>query len=179
MDESFENLPGVVVIVADILVLVKLEKKMILISELLCKELLIRVSDTMRKNWRWGWVRSATMDMLSADGLHPDPMKISVIKDMPPPENRSELITWFGMVNYLGRFCHRLSEVTNPLSELLGLSLEFYWGEPPEAFNKVKEIITQELGQVLSYYDPAKSSCLLQEGNQVQMIRVRTEFMLA
>ena len=125
-------------------------------------------------------MRSATLDMLSAGGLYPDPMTISVIKDIPPPENRSELETWFGMVNYLGRFCHRLSEVMNPLRELLGLSLEFYWGKPQEkAFNKVKEIITQEPGQVLTYYDPAKSSCLLQEGNKVQMIRVRTEFMLA
>ena len=67
--------------------------------------------------------------VLSADGLRPDPMKISAIKDMLPPENRSELETWFGMVNYLGRFCHRLSEVTNPLREFLGKSVEFYWGK--------------------------------------------------
>ena len=138
-------------------------------------------------------MRSATLGMLSADGLHPDPMKISVIKDMPSPENRSELETWFGMVNYLVRFCRRLSEVTNPLRELLGLSLEFHWGKPQEeAFNKVKEIITQEPGHVLSYYDPAKSlilqtdssrsglgATLLQEGNQVQMICIGTEYMLA
>ena len=45
----------------------------------------------------------------------------------------------------------------NPLRELLGKSVEFYWGKPQEeAFTKVKEIITQEPGQVLSYYDPAK-----------------------
>ena len=64
--------------------------------------------------------------VLSADGLHPDPVKFSAIKDMPPPENRSELETWFGMVNYLGRFCHRLREVMNPLRELLGKSVEIY-----------------------------------------------------
>ena len=37
--------------------------------------------------------------------------------------------------------------------------MEFYWGKPQEeALTKVKEIITQEPGQVFTYYDPAKLS---------------------
>ena len=59
--------------------------------------------------------------------------------------------------------------------------MEFYWGKPQEeAFSKVKEIITQEPGQVLAYYDPAKplilqtdssrsglGATLLQEGKPI------------
>lgn len=59
--------------------------------------------------------------------------------------------------------------------------MEFYWGKPQEeAFNKAKEIITQEPGQVLSYYNAEKplilqtDSCksglgatLLQEGKLI------------
>lgn len=59
--------------------------------------------------------------------------------------------------------------------------MEFYWGKPQEeAFTKVKEIITQEPGQVLDYYDQAKMlilqtdssrsglrATLLQEGKPV------------
>ena len=95
-------------------------------------------------------------NVLSEHGLKLDPSKIAAIKDMPPPENRSELETWFGM-NYLSRFAPNLVEVMCLLRELLGKSVEFYWGKPQEeAFTKVKEIITQELGQVLSCYDPTK-----------------------
>ena len=74
-----------------------------------------------------------------------------------------------------------MGEVTNHLRELLGKSVEFYYGKPQEeAFTKVEEIITHEPRQVLSYYDPAKSlilqtdssrSCLgatlLQEGKPI------------
>ena len=68
--------------------------------------------------------------VLSEHGLKPDPSKIAAIKDMPPPENRSELETWFGMVNYLSRFAPNLAEVTSPLRELLGEAVGIYWGKP-------------------------------------------------
>ena len=39
--------------------------------------------------------------------------------------------------------------------------MEFYWGKPQEAaFAKVKEVITQEPGQVLAYCDAAKTLLL-------------------
>jgi len=76
---------------------------------------------------------------------------------MPEPINRSELETVLGMVNYLARFAPKLSEVTSSLRTLLSKDVEFYWGKPQaEAFSKVKQIITQEPGQVLAYYDPNK-----------------------
>lgn len=65
------------------------------------------------------------------------------------------------MVNYLSCLAPNLAEVTSPLHELLSNSVEFYWGKPQEAaFSKVKEIITMEQGQVLAYYDPAKTLIL-------------------
>ena len=96
--------------------------------------------------------------VLSDGGLRPDPAKISAIRDMPPPVNRQELETGFGMVNYLSRFALNLSEITCPLQELLSNSVEFYWGKPQEAaFPKIKEVITQEPGQVLANYIAAKT----------------------
>ena len=91
--------------------------------------------------------------------MGPDPAKISAIRDMPPPVNRQELETWSGMVNYLSRFAPNLSEITCPSRELLSNSVEFYWGKPQEAaFAKVKEVITQEPGQVLAYCDATKNA---------------------
>ncbi len=42
--------------------------------------------------------------ILSADGLKPDPYKVAAIRDMKPPENRSELETILGMITYLSKF---------------------------------------------------------------------------
>lgn len=82
--------------------------------------------------------------VLSACGLQPDPVKFAAIKDMPPPENRSELETTIGMVNYLSPFAQNLTEIMSPLCELLGKVVEFYRGKlQADAFAKVKEIITQ------------------------------------
>ena len=119
MVESFENLPGVVVIVDAILFFGKTREE----HDSNLRAALQRAQDKgIRLNeekLEVGLVEISYLGhVLSADGLHPDPMKISAIKDMPPPENLSVLETWFGMVNYLERFCHRLSEVTNPLCEL-------------------------------------------------------------
>lgn len=119
--------------------------------------------------------------ILSADGLKPDPAKISAVKDMPAPENKSELQTVLGMVNYLSKFAPNLAKVTEPLRKLLNKDVEFYWGKSQsDAFSKVKQIITQEHGQVLGYYDPAKpltlqtdssrsglGATLLQEGKPI------------
>ena len=119
--------------------------------------------------------------VLSDGGMRPDPAKISAIRDMPQPVNRQELETWFGMVNYLSSFAPNLLKIMCPLRELLSYSVEFYWGKPQEAaFAKVKEVITQEPGQVLAYYDAAKmlllqtdisrsglGAMLLQEGKPI------------
>jgi DNA-binding GntR family transcriptional regulator len=46
--------------------------------------------------------------VISEQGLSPDPAKISAIRDMPSPENRSQLETVLGMVTYLSRFAPNL-----------------------------------------------------------------------
>ncbi|XP_053374915.1 uncharacterized protein LOC128547169 [Mercenaria mercenaria] len=67
--------------------------------------------------------------VISKQGLSPDPDKVSAIREMPIPENRSQLETVLGMSQYLARYAPRLSEVTLPLRELLAKDVEFLWGE--------------------------------------------------
>lgn len=38
--------------------------------------------------------------IVSAQGIHPDPKKVSVIKDWPQPKSVSELQSFLGMVNF-------------------------------------------------------------------------------
>ena len=42
--------------------------------------------------------------MISKDGIKPDPEKIRAITEMPPPQNKSELRTFLGMIAYVRRF---------------------------------------------------------------------------
>ena len=76
---------------------------------------------------------------------------------MDPPTNRSELETFWGIINYLSKFCPNLAELTSPLRRLLAKYVEFAWDKTQaDAFQKVKNVITQTRGPVLAYYDPKK-----------------------
>jgi hypothetical protein len=57
--------------------------------------------------------------VISADGLKPDPEKISAIIEMKNPANRAKLETLLGMITYLTKFSQNLSEITSPMRELL------------------------------------------------------------
>ncbi|XP_039462577.1 uncharacterized protein LOC120436178 [Oreochromis aureus] len=45
------------------------------------------------------------------EGLKADPTKISAINEMPPPEDKTSLQRFLGMINYLGKFIPNLSEL--------------------------------------------------------------------
>ena len=57
--------------------------------------------------------------VLNQDGVSPDPEKTRAIALMPAPDGVPALRRFLGMVNHLGKFSHRLSELTKPLRDLL------------------------------------------------------------
>ena len=111
--------------------------------------------------------------------MSPDPSKIAAIIDLKPPEDLTQLRQIKGMVNYLGRFVPNLSEVMQPMFELLKSSNAFLWGpSQQEAFDELKQILTSQ--PVLVYNDMtnpilisadassyAIGGCLLQEHDGV------------
>ena len=52
------------------------------------------------------------------DGIKPDDKKISAIQNMAPPENRKDLQSFLGLLNYLTRYSGRLASITGPLRDL-------------------------------------------------------------
>ncbi len=156
IDECFEGLTGVVSIVDDILVFGKTRE-----------EHDNNLQAALQRSWENGvrlnedklevGVSEVTYfgHVLSAEGLKPDPAKVSAVKDMLPPTSKAELETILGMVTYLSRFAPNLSEITSPLRKVLAKAVDFSWDKPQiDAFLKVKDILTQQPGPVLSYYDP-------------------------
>ena len=92
-------------------------------------------------------------NLITSEGVKPDPSKISAIMDMPSPENKAELQTLLGMVNYLAKFSPRVSETMAPLRELL--KIPFQWGAQQEkAFSEVKQAVTNS--ETLAYFDSQK-----------------------
>ena len=117
--------------------------------------------------------------ILSKDGLKADPEKISSIVNMPRPQNKAELQTFLGMINYLSRFAPNLSTVITPLRDLTKNNSDFIWDSVSDkVFKDAKELITHS--PVLEYFDSKKDitlqvdasksgvgATLLQEGKPV------------
>jgi hypothetical protein len=105
--------------------------------------------------------------VLTENGLKIDPSKVRAIQEMPSPQSKSDLETILGMVNYLQRFAPNLAEMTSPLRQLLKKDSIFRWDpEHKTALNKIKGVITQNPGQILSYFDPKVDVVLQVDASQ-------------
>ena len=60
-------------------------------------------------------------------GAHPDPLKVSAIKEMPAPQNKREFQSFLRMVTYLSPFIMQLSSHTETLRGLLKTDVEYCW----------------------------------------------------
>ncbi|XP_053374212.1 uncharacterized protein K02A2.6-like [Mercenaria mercenaria] len=66
---------------------------------------------------------------LTSDGLKPDPEKIRAVLDMKPPQNKQQVKTFIGFIQYLSKFLPMLSEKTEILRRILKKDVIFYWGQ--------------------------------------------------
>ena len=57
--------------------------------------------------------------IVGADGIKPDPVKIQAILEMPHPTNLHEVRSFLGMVNQFSKFTTNLADLTKPIRELL------------------------------------------------------------
>uniref|UniRef100_A0A3Q2DAV3 ribonuclease H n=1 Tax=Cyprinodon variegatus TaxID=28743 RepID=A0A3Q2DAV3_CYPVA len=96
-------------------------------------------------------------DVVSEEGVKPDPRKTSAINNMETPKNKDEVRRFLGMVTYLAKFVPQLSAQSAPLRILLEQKNEWVWShEQEQCFLKLKKILTQE--PVLQFYDPERST---------------------
>ena len=73
-------------------------------------------------------------------GVRPDPEKIRVIKEWPPPNNVKELRKFLGLATYLHKYAKNYAETTLPLSRLLKKDVEWIWtAECQQSFESVKQ----------------------------------------
>ena len=95
--------------------------------------------------------------IVGKDGIKADPEKVRVIKELPEPTNITELRSFLGMVNQLGKFLPDLSNVAKPLCSLLSTKKSWLWDSVhSEAFVKVKDLVCNT--PVLALYDPKRET---------------------
>ncbi len=93
--------------------------------------------------------------VLTNDGMKPDPGKFEAILNMPKPKNVDDVQRLKGMVGYLARFMPKLSNVIRPIAMLTHLNVVWTWDSVQDkAFRKVKKLLTD--APVLRYFDLTK-----------------------
>ena len=105
---------------------------------------------------------------IGTNGVKPDPAKTKAICEFKPPTNVTELRQFLGMVNYLRRSLPNLSQVTQPLNELLQSDHAWIWDSAQqEAFVEVKDLITST--PVLAFYELGKPTLVSADASSFGM----------
>ncbi len=93
--------------------------------------------------------------IVSAEGIQPDPDKITAIVNMAAPTNISEVRCLLGMINQLAKFSPNLATLSAPIRELLRKNTEWSWSSvQDDAFSKIKKAICS--APTLALYDTNK-----------------------
>lgn len=91
--------------------------------------------------------------IVDSEGVHPDPDKVSAIREYPDPKSVTDVRRWMGMINQLAKFIPNLADKTKPLRELLCKNVSWTWDTPQrEAFESLKSLLTSV--DILAHYDP-------------------------
>ena len=94
-------------------------------------------------------------NILTDQGIKPDPKKVESIKNWPIPTNVKELQSFLGAVNFLGKFIQDLSSLRSSLQSLIKKDTDYVWtANHTNAFNNIKQAICEET--LLAYYDKDK-----------------------
>jgi hypothetical protein len=97
--------------------------------------------------------------VITAEGIKPDPKKISSVVNFPVPKNTTDVKSFLGLSGYYRKFIDKFSAITKPLTELLKKDTPWSWSEKEQtSFEILKEKLTTS--PVLQYPDFTKSFIL-------------------
>ncbi|XP_060179392.1 uncharacterized protein LOC132609432 [Lycium barbarum] len=81
--------------------------------------------------------------VVSRRGIELDPAKIKAIQELPPPKNKTEVMSLLGRLNYISRFIAQLTTTCEPIFKLLKKNAVIEWtDECQEAFDKIKRYLS-------------------------------------
>ena len=101
---------------------------------------------------------------LSPDGYRISNDIIQAVRSFPTPSSRTDLRSFFGLVNQLTGSSDTVSSALSPLRPLLSSKNSFFWcPDHTEAFDKAKEKLTTT--PVLAFYDITRPTQLLTDAS--------------
>jgi hypothetical protein len=78
--------------------------------------------------------------VINTKGKMPDPKKVSAIKDLPPPRNVKDVMSFLGKVGYYHKFIDNFSDLAYPLNQLKRKGQAWVWGhEQQKAYETLKD----------------------------------------
>ena len=106
---------------------------------------------------------------VNESGYTIDPEMVVAIREFPEPKTRTDLRSWYGLVNQLGPFTDETASLLDPLRSLLKESNEFLWtDEHRQHFEKSREMLCKV--PVLAYYDPSRKTKLFTDASRIHGI---------
>ena len=104
-------------------------------------------------------------NLVSSDGLKPDPKKIEAIMNMPKPTDVNSLQRLLGLIKYLAQYIPNESAITEPLRELIKKDAEWNWQpEHDKAIESLKAVLTSK--PVLAFYDVSEPVTIQEDASQ-------------
>ena len=78
--------------------------------------------------------------IISEQGIHPNPEKVSAVKNFPKPRNVKNIRQFIGIANYYRKYIQNFAKIAKPLFKLLEKDAKFNWNEDAEkAFIELKD----------------------------------------
>ena len=112
--------------------------------------------------------------LIDKHGIHPDPGKVSAIKQMKAPTNITELRRFLGILNQLGKFIPQLAEATKPLRELLSAKSQWLWSSSQQqAFKTVQSMVSSD--SALALFDPCRPTTVSADASSYGVGAVLTQ----
>ena len=94
-------------------------------------------------------------EVVSRQGIQPDPQKVRAQTEMPAPQNKKELQALLGVINYLNKFSPGTSELCKLLRKLTSSKTTWTWNESyQQLLDKAKSLIKGEM--CMKFYDDTK-----------------------
>ena len=104
--------------------------------------------------------------IVSADGIAPDPEKVSAIQDFATPANITDLRSFMGLVNQLTEFSPEISAAAQPLRPLMSPRRAFIWtADHDAAFQHVKKAMASP--PILAVFDPQLPTILQTDASRL------------
>ena len=156
--EIFKNVPNIFGIADDILVVCydidgKDHDEMLLQVLQICRHVNLKLNK-YKCHFKFTSVQFFG-EVISRHGMLPDPHRLKLLTNIPPPKTKKKLQAFLSIISCLGKFPSSTAEVCEPKRKLTSAKTEWTWNAAyQKMFDKTKAIIKEDA--YMRFYDKTK-----------------------